>query len=136
MVRRTKKTKKIILDTNFLMIPATLGVDIFREINRICQFNYEICILDKSIEELSKIIEKAKGKEKRAAKTALALIKKKNIKIIKTHEKKLDVDSILLKKAKKDAIIATQDIELKEGLKKIKAKHITLRQKKYLMLSE
>ncbi|MBW2979356.1 hypothetical protein KY307_01755 [Candidatus Woesearchaeota archaeon] len=118
------------------MIPATLGVDIFREINRICQFNYEICILDKSIEELSKIIEKAKGKEKRAAKTALALIKKKNIKIIKTHEKKLDVDSILLKKAKKDAIIATQDIELKEGLKKIKAKHITLRQKKYLMLSE
>jgi len=116
------------------MIPATLGVDIFREINRICQFNYELYILDKSIEELSKIIEKAKGKEKRAAKTALALIKKKNIKIIKTHEKKLDVDSILLNKAKKGAIIATQDAELKQKLKKIRVPYITLRQKKYIIM--
>ena len=118
------------------MIPATLGVDIFGEIDRICQFNYELCVLDKSIEELNKIVKKSKGKEKRAAKTSLALIKRKNIKIINTKEKNLDVDSILLKKAKEGAIIATQDIKLKKDLRKAKAKCITLRQKKYLIFCE
>ena len=43
---------KIILDTNFLMIPAQFNVDIFSEIHRICDFKYELYIIDKTIDEL------------------------------------------------------------------------------------
>ena len=34
--------KKIILDTNFLITAIKFKVDIFTEINRICDFNYKI----------------------------------------------------------------------------------------------
>ncbi len=133
MVRRTKK---IILDTNFLMIPETLKIDIVSEINKACEFNYEFLVLDKSIDELKKISKTGKGKEKRAAKTGLALIRKKGFKVIRTinYEKGLDVDSILVEEAKKGAIIATQDAGLKKRLKKIKVPYITLRQKKYVVI--
>ena len=121
--------KKIILDTNFLLIPFQFKVDIFPEIKRICDFKYSIYILDKTIDELNKIIEEQKGKNKQSAKLALKLIKVKKIKKIKTQEGK--VDDLLLEQ---DAIIATQDINLIKRLKNKKKKIIQLRQKKYLML--
>lgn len=128
-----KKTmKKIIIDTNFLLIPFQFRIDIFSEIDRIVDFKYELFIVDKTIDELKKIIKEQKGKNKEAAKIALALIKNKRIRKLKTDEE-LDVDSLLLKQ--KEAIIATQDVILKRRLKKNKIKTITLRQKKYLMLN-
>ena len=71
--------KKIILDTNFLLIPSQSKVDIFAEIDKICMFKYELCIVDKTIDELNNIIEKQKGKHKAAAKLALQLIKSKHL---------------------------------------------------------
>ena len=68
---------KIILDTNFLLIPGTLKVDIFEEIKRICDFKYTLHIIDKTVDELKKITETQRGKYKTAAKLALMLIKKK-----------------------------------------------------------
>ena len=57
--------KKIILDTNFLLIPSQFNVDIFTEIDRICLFKYKLCVLDETINELNSIIEKQKGKKQR-----------------------------------------------------------------------
>jgi len=124
--------KKIILDTNFLLIPCKFKVDIFSEIKRICDFKHDVFVLDKTIDELKKIIKLQKGKNKEAAKIALLLVKNKKIRRIKTNEN-LDVDGILLKQ--KDAIIATQDIELKRKLKKKSIRTISLRQRKYLVLN-
>ena len=70
--------KKIIIDTNFLMIPIQFRVDIFSEIDRICNFNYKLFIFEQSINELKNIIEKQTGKNKKAAQFALKLIKLKN----------------------------------------------------------
>lgn len=123
--------KKIILDTNFLLIPFQFDIDIFLEIERIADFKYELFIVDKTVDELNKIIKEQKGQNKEAAKIALALLENKKIKKLKTTED-LDVDSILLKQ--KGAIIATQDIILKRKLMKSGIKTITLRQKKYLVL--
>ena len=122
--------KKIILDTNFLLIPANFRVDIFSEIEKLADFHYGLFILDKTIEELKKIIVEQGGKHKFAAKLALELIKAKKINIINTGEG--TVDNLLLEQ--KDAIIATSDKEL---IKKLKTKHIKiirLRQKKYLKM--
>ncbi|MFC1801603.1 PIN domain-containing protein [Nanoarchaeota archaeon] len=122
--------KKIILDTNFLLIPAQFRVDIFTEIQRVADFKYQLCILDKTLIELKKIHQEQRGKYKAAVKLALDLIKKKKPKVIKTTSEKY-VDDLLVEQSKKGAVIATQDIGLKRRLKK---PIITLRQKKRLVL--
>ena len=126
--------KRIILDTNFLLIPLQFRVDIFSEISRICNFNYKLYIYDNSINELRNIIEKQSSKHKKAAQFALKLIKLKNIEIIKSDQK--DVDSLILENLDKNTIIATQDINLRKELLKKKVSLIMLRQKKYLLLLE
>lgn len=121
--------RKIVLDTNFLMIPGLEGVDIFSEIERICDFPYRLYIIDKTVSELYNIIEKQKGKHKAAAKLALSLIKSKDLNIM-TLKSARDVDNLLLS-LKDECIIATQDKELK---KKIGKNLIVLRSKHCLKL--
>ena len=124
--------KKIILDTNFLLVPIQFRVDIFSEFNRICDFNYKLLIFESSIDELKNIMENQRGISKKAAQFALKLIKLKNIEIIKSEKK--DVDSLILDNLAKDSVIATQDINLKKQLLGKGASVIILRQKKYLQL--
>ncbi|MBI2653050.1 hypothetical protein HYX00_06295 [Candidatus Woesearchaeota archaeon] len=124
--------KRIIIDTNFLMIPSQFRVDIFSEFNRVCNFNYKLFIFEQSINELKNIIEKQSGKGKNAAQFALKLIKLKNIGIIESKQK--DVDSLILNNLSPDTIIATQDSKLKKELIKKGTSVIILRQKKYLNL--
>jgi rRNA-processing protein FCF1 len=126
--------KKIILDTNFLMVVGQFKVDIFSELKRICDFPYEIFIIDKTINELKSIIEKQKGKHKAAAKLALTIIKNKKIKKIKTKEG--TVDELIIKLSNKGTVIATQDMELKRRLRKKGVSMVVLRQKRYLVLAE
>ncbi|MEA2036755.1 MAG: hypothetical protein U9O94_04565 [Nanoarchaeota archaeon] len=124
--------KRIILDTNFLLIPTQFKVDIFSEIDRICLFNYKLYIVDKTIDELKKIIEKQKEKHKLAAKIALAFIKKKKIAKIKTKEG--HVDDLILDLLNKDTILATQDALLRKNAIKSGFSVIFLRSNKYLLL--
>ena len=126
--------KKIILDTNFLMIPLQFRVDIFSELERICHFNYRLCVFEQSVDELSNIVEKQKGKSRNAAQFALKLIKLKDIGVLKAEGRY--VDAMLLKNADKDTVIATQDRLLKKKLLEKGVSVIILRQKKYLQLIE
>ncbi len=123
------KTRKILLDTNFLLIPGLFKLDIFEEIRRIADFPYKLCILAKSIDELEKIIKEQRGKNKRAAELARQLIKSKDLNIMTLNSGK-SVDDLLFE-LKEEYIIATQDKELK---KRIKNNIIVLKQKKYLKL--
>ena len=126
--------RKIILDTNFLLIPAQFRVDIFSEIHRIMETKYELCIIDKTLDELESIKAEQKQKHRRAAKLALELIKAKDIKTIET-EKNKNVDQLILDTINKDDyLVATQDKLLKAKIKQKKVKIITLRQKKRLII--
>lgn len=128
--------KKILLDTNFLLIPGQFKVDIFSELDRICDFSFEIAVLDRTIEELKSIYEKQKGKDKRAAKLALGLLDAKKLAIIKTDDKEKSTDGAILDIAKaKGFIVATQDMELKKRLKESGVRCVYLRQKSYLAMS-
>jgi len=124
--------KRIILDTNFLLIPGQFKVDIFEEIRRISDFKYELCIIDKSMDELKKIIETQKQKNRQAAKIALQLIKMRRIAQIKTGEG--NVDNLILELLDKDYILATQDALLRKIAVKKGIKVMFLRSKKYLVL--
>ena len=135
MDKRKNNYKKILLDTNFLLIPYQFKVDIFAQIDRIMHFQYKIFVLDKSVEELKKVIEGQKGKSKDAAKIALKLIAIKNIGIIKTESDK-KTDDIILDIAKEvKYIVATQDKDLKRRLINQGIEVIVLRQKKILVLA-
>ena len=124
--------KKIILKNNFLLIPIQFKVDIFTEIDRICMFNYKLCIVDKTIDELNKIIETQKGKHKLAAKVALQLLKKKKVSKITTGEG--GVDNLILDLLDENTILATQDVLLRQRAVKKNIKIIMLRSKRYLVL--
>ena len=126
--------KKIILDTNFLLIPLQFRVDIFSEFSRICDFKYKLFIFESSIDELKNIMKNQRGISKKAAQFALKLVKLKNISVIKS--KQMDVDSLILSSLNDDTIIATQDKMLKKRLLEKKISVIMLRQKKYLDLAE
>jgi uncharacterized protein len=128
--------QKIILDTNFLLIPGTFKLDIFEEIKKIASFNYTLFIVDKTVDELNSIINEknTKSKDKMNAKIALQLITNK--KIQKIHSKDHYVDNIILKKADKDTIVATSDRDLKRRLRKKGIRIINLRKKQYLTLEQ
>tara|TARA_Y100000310_G_scaffold255534_1_gene263008 strand:- start:2446 stop:2868 length:423 start_codon:yes stop_codon:yes gene_type:complete len=126
--------KKILLDTNFLLAVYQFKVDIFTQIDKISTFKYNISILDKTLEELKKIVEEQKGKHKDAAKIALKLISIKKINIIKTESDK-HTDDVILEYAKKgNYIVATQDKDLKRRLINLNVEVIVLRQKKILAI--
>ena len=127
--------KRIIIDTNFLMIPLKFRVDIFGEFRRICDFNYKLSVFDGTINELRKIMETQKGIDKKAAQFGLKLIKLKNIEIIKAKEVK-DVDELIAESADKNTIVATADAELKKRLLKKNLPVIILRKKQYLKFAK
>ena len=122
--------KKILLDTNFLMACKQFKVDIFTQIDKISDFKYGIFVLDKTLDELKKIIEEQKGKNREAARIALKLIAIKNIKVVKTKSDKKTDDVILDVDSEDDYIVATQDKELKSRLKEKNVTMMVLRQKK------
>lgn len=126
--------RKIILDTNFLLIPGRFGLDIFDELGRIVDFPYETSVLEGTIRELQGIeaSKTQKGADKRAAKLALSLIKAKDLTIIESPPDE-DVDTCILNHAVKDsAVVATQDGGLKRRLEIQNIPRIVLRQKNHL----
>ncbi len=124
--------KKIIIDTNFLLIPYQFKVDIFSEISRVCSFSYELYIVDKTIQELEKIVNKQTGKNRKAAALGMIFLGQRIKGRIKAGE--LTVDEAILKQASKSkgCIVATQDAELKRKLKKKGVSLIVLKNKAYL----
>ena len=126
--------KRIILDTNFLLIPSQFKVHIFEEIKRICHFKYKLVIIKETLDELKKIKKSGKQRHKMAASIALSLIQSHGIETVSLGTGNY-ADDILVKYAKpKTDIIATQDLALKRKLKARRIPLITLRQKKYLIL--
>jgi uncharacterized protein len=127
------KRKKVLLDTNFLLIPSQFNVDIFTELERVCIFPFDVYIIDKSLNELEKVKEEQKGKDKEAARLALDLVKAKHINTLPTAGSKR-VDELLVDLASQEVIVATQDKEVKKRLKHKGVPHIILRQQQYLVL--
>jgi rRNA-processing protein FCF1 len=126
--------KKIIIDTNFLLLPSEFKVDIFTEIERLVPRDHKLYIIDGTIAELHKIIEgKNKSKDKLNAKIGLQLVEQKKIAKI---ESKGHVDDVIVDVADKDTIVATSDKELRRRLRAKKIKLISLRKKQYLVYGE
>ena len=115
---------KILLDTNFMMIPHQFGVDIFEFLK-----DYEIFTLSACMDELKKLAKK-KGKDGLAAKVAIKLAKEKEVEVVKTKDKG---DKAILNYAiEEKCSVGTNDKDLIKALKNNGIKIIRLKQKAYL----
>jgi rRNA-processing protein FCF1 len=116
---------KVLLDTNFLMVPHQFGVDIFEFLK-----DYTLVVLSPCVKELE-TLSKKKSEDGIAAKIALQLIEKKKVEIVKAEE---NADNAIVEYAKKHNIaVATNDKELMKALKTSGIRIIRLRQNKYLV---
>ena len=127
-------TVKILLDTNFLMIPAQFRVDIFNELERICDFPYTICTLTSIKDELKKIIQEQKKKYREAAKIALELIENKKIEVLEPISEGFVDDQVLEIAESEGMCVATLDKELKKRIREKGLPLVSLRGKKYLKI--
>ena len=132
--------KRILLDANFLMIPAQYGVDIFSEIERICLFPYELWMPQPVKEELTRLAS-GQGKEGREARLALALVERKAIPLLGPEEmtpsaggaKVKNADIFMLRIVRRDRdLVATQDRELRRALRERGIPRIVLRKQRVL----
>ncbi|MBI2148018.1 nucleotide-binding protein [Candidatus Woesearchaeota archaeon] len=133
----TPGSKKVLLDTNFLLIPAQFGVDIFSEMERIIAVPFTLHVLKATIDEAGRIIRQQRGKDKAAAKIAIQLVKAKNIGIIPSDQSYADKAIIdLVENDPDEWIVATQDAGLTSELRSRNIPIITLRKKKHLIMIE
>ncbi|MFO8016532.1 MAG: hypothetical protein R6U32_05495 [Candidatus Woesearchaeota archaeon] len=140
--RDGREARKIVIDTNFLLIPPKFRLDIFHEIDKTVNFKYQLIILSRSLEELKNIVSKpkgnsARGADREAAKTALELLEAKRESLgdkLRVVGSEGHVDDTIVEMASHDKrmIVATQDKELKRRLKEQGNSVMVMKQKKYL----
>ena len=114
--------KTVILDTSFILHAFQYRIDIISGLKKLLDFNFTVAVIDETIQEL---------KGKKLGSLAASYITTNNITIINTPKDK-NVDNLILDNLNPDTIVATQDMKLKEKLKKRKSGLITIRQKRYL----
>jgi len=122
---------RVILDTNFLMLPGRLGVDIFKEIDRELCMNHKLFVLSSTEKELKNLVENARGSEKEAAKIGLELMKRCEI---LNAEKEPDI--AIFDFINENTVVATTDKELRKKLKKKGVKTLYLAQGSYVKLDQ
>lgn len=123
---------KVLLDTNFLLLPGKFKIDIFSQLHRLFG-TCDIAIADVSFEELNNIAN-GHSKEARQAKLGLSLLQAKNVSVV-SADKHQGVDDALAQLAKEDNwILATDDAELRKKARQAGVKTVFVRKKQYLVL--
>ena len=121
---------RVIIDTNFLLLPYQEGIDVFTQMAQVVDGKPEFCIIDKTRQEIDHLMRTGSLKDRMAARLGHSFVTQflgmKRLKIIHTLFAK-DVDAALLQKAGKSDYVATMDRELKAKLKNQGVKVLTLR---------
>lgn len=122
---------KVILDSNFLMIPFQFNLDVFQEIEFLLQKKVDFIVPSAVKSELTAL--SARGGEG-AAEASLALQLASRCRVVEvTLETNETVDDAIVKASQKlSAVVATNDIELKNRLKLLKVPVVYLRDKSKL----
>jgi len=121
---------RVIADTSFLMVPSLFGVDIVRELDRLIERPHELVIPSPVIQELRRISEQGKPKERAAAKIGLILAKRG--KVVKAKDA---ADEAILNLALKGrCVVGTTDAALRKDLRRRGVPVIYLRQRSHLAI--
>ncbi len=125
---------KIVLDTNFLTIPAEFGVDIFSEVKRVIERSVIFIVLQPVLTEIEYRLARPRNKaEERKFRIAMSMIDRCDV--VSVHSSDMPVDDVLIDYAhSNNAVIATCDKELKRKAKNEGIPVLYLRGRKYIAL--
>lgn len=136
MLNLLKKKKKVILDTNILLLPGQIGLDVFTEIDKTMSEPYEFYVIEKSLQELKDIMEGKTNLKKKAdklnAKLGFLMVKQKGLKTLPDSSNLVDDTIVTLSNS--DVYVVTQDKELQKRVEEKGAKLLLLRQQKYFVV--
>jgi len=125
----------VILDTNFLTVPAQFGIDIFSETERVLDRGIEFIILESVVDEIKAKLERAGKTESRMFKVAIDLVERCRVVELNQSMNDLSVDDQLLEYAVSvGGVLATNDRELRDRATERRIPILMLRGKKHLEL--
>lgn len=108
-------TVKVIIDTNFFMIPPKYHIDIFSELGRLVGAKVE-CIITPAVKsELEALLQKG-SKTSQQASIAIELAKRCTVLQAVAEDRNVD-DEIVMWAKRLKAVVATLDIELRKELR-------------------
>ncbi len=119
---------KVLLDTNFLLIPAQFKVDVFEEIRELVHGEYELVVPKMVLFELMRLAA-GRGKHSGAARLALRMVEEKKVRVEEAGGK---ADDWLLEQGRGGAVVCTNDAGLIKLLRENNVKCIRLRGKSQL----
>lgn len=114
----------MVLDTNFLLLPLQFGVNIFKQVEELMEAPHEFVVPSGVVGEL-KVIGRGRGRDGAAARFALKLLDSIKARYVPSNG---NVDDWIVEYAMKEgAVVATNDMLLRNRLKKAGVKMIALR---------
>jgi len=125
---------QIILDSNFLLVPAQLKIDVFEGLMNLLNRNYESIVLSTTIDELRSLMTKGSPKLRKQAEMALKLAEKCDLINVDRRRGETNDDVIIRVAKQMKCLVATNDSELKKRLRNISAPVVYVRQKSRLEL--
>jgi uncharacterized protein len=133
MTTPTKKQPlKVIADSNALFVPLQFKIDVFTELQRLLNRNFELILLSPVKNELEMLSQKGSPKTRKNAAFALSLAKKcKYVKVPEKAKEQTD-DAILRISQAWKAPVFTNDKLLKKKLRDISMPVIYVREKSRL----
>ncbi|NOR38966.1 MAG: nucleotide-binding protein [Candidatus Thorarchaeota archaeon] len=129
-------TFQVILDTNFLAVPAQFGVDIFSEIERVVERRVEFVLLESTVKEIELKGGPGAGKtEAKVFRIAKELIQRCTVVKVPESLAAMPVDDQLLEYAvSAKGALATNDRELRMRARERRVPVLLLRGKKRVAL--
>ncbi|MEM4699463.1 MAG: hypothetical protein QXT74_00755 [Candidatus Nezhaarchaeales archaeon] len=129
-----RRTVKVALDSNFLILPMVRRINLASELNRLLAVNYELIVPRCVVEELSSLADRGSPAERRRARFALRLIDELKAEVVDTPRGAGVDDAILQGASACGWVVATNDAKLRSRLKERGVPVIYLRGGKRLVL--
>jgi uncharacterized protein len=127
-----KQALKVIADSNALFVPLQFKIDIFNELTRVLNRNFDLILLSPVKRELEMLAEKSSPKTRKNAVFALTLAEKCKYVKVPEKPKELTDDAIARIAMQWKAPVFTNDKLLKKRLRDISLPVIYLREKSRL----
>jgi len=127
----TRKTIRVILDSNALFVPIQLKIDIFQELKTLLNRNFELVLLKPIQQELERLAREGSPQTRKKASYALKLAE--GCRIVDVEEDAASPDDVIFQTASRwSCPVFTNDRELREKLRNINVPVIYVRQKSRL----
>jgi len=125
---------RVLLDTNFLMLPIRFGVDLRPELGRVIEASFSLATTPAVLDELRRLKKNVKTRESKNIDFALASAEgiEKMDAVLLPEE---DVDDQLVRLCEtEDLIVATTDSELRKRIRQKGKPVVFLRQRRFLSI--